>query len=174
MKYMKRAMVWAASNVTFSQTEMSARSYKWWKFVALIEGKVIFNNYFYSSTTCRHQWKVRRLMNELGIRIDETVTTSESLGNYTTLEELYLDSETQLCDAFLNEKLKAQDKYHERKERLKRQSVDEIAHNALKNGDKVYLNQDLTEVEVISKPALQSIDGDAYMSRPSTAKLSLV
>lgn len=88
MRHMKRANIYKASNVTFDPKTIKAYSYDWWCFVKVINGKVIFNDYNYSNTTIRHQRKVRRLMRELGIKIDLIIETRSSL-----------NSSTPLCDA---------------------------------------------------------------------------
>lgn len=68
-----KAGIYSASNVTFNPETMEAFSYHWWKFVDDINGKIVFNNYGYSPTTIKHQYKVRSVMRDLGIRIDLTV-----------------------------------------------------------------------------------------------------
>lgn len=79
MKYLKRMDIYKGSNVTFDLNLMEARSYDHWVFVAKIDEKIIFNNYAYSSTTQRHQSKVRSLLDNLGIQVDICVETSKSL-----------------------------------------------------------------------------------------------
>lgn len=89
MKLMKRTKIYKASNVTFNPETKQAYSYGWWRFVDVIEGKVVFNSYRYSNTTAWHQYKVRCLMEELGIKIDLEVSTSSSLSSANgCLEEL--------------------------------------------------------------------------------------
>lgn len=70
MKFSNKRKQYEASNVTFNALKCEAYSYAWWKFVALIGGKIVFNNYNYSPSTVKHQYKVRRLMADLGIKID--------------------------------------------------------------------------------------------------------
>lgn len=79
MKYNKMSGLYKGSNVTFNEETREAKSYNWWMFVKLVNGKVVFNNYFYSSTTNRHQAKVRQLLNDLGITIDYFVELKGSL-----------------------------------------------------------------------------------------------
>jgi hypothetical protein len=79
MKYFKRLKEYKASNVTFDPEMRRAYSYGWWEFVREINGTVVFNNYSYSPSTCRHQWKVRSLMSELGIEIGLFVNTRAGL-----------------------------------------------------------------------------------------------
>lgn len=81
MKYYKRLNVYKASNVEFDPNICAAWSYGWWKFVAVINGKVVFNDYNYSNTTLRHQYKVRRLLHDLGIEIDLVVEAPGGLQN---------------------------------------------------------------------------------------------
>lgn len=58
-------MIW--SNCTFNQDTLAAFSYDWWQFVKKIDGTVYFNAYHYSSTTNRHQSKVRSILDGMGI-----------------------------------------------------------------------------------------------------------
>lgn len=85
MKYFKRANIYKASNVTFNPETLKAYSYDWWCFVKPINGKLVFNNYYYSNTTCRHQQKVRGLLYDLGIKIDLIVSTRSCLDNTNAL-----------------------------------------------------------------------------------------
>ncbi len=70
MKFMKRAGIFKASNVTFNPETCQAYSYNWWRFVDIVNGKVIFNNYNYSPSTCKHQSKVRSVLESQGVKID--------------------------------------------------------------------------------------------------------
>ena len=81
MKHMKRSNIYQCSNYncTFSPTKIEAFSYRWWKFVGVVEGKVIFNDYRYSNSTSKHQSKVRRLMADLGIKIDISMSVPQGL-----------------------------------------------------------------------------------------------
>jgi hypothetical protein len=79
MKFSQKRQIFEASNVTFDQKTCSAYSYKWWKFVSKVNGKVVFNNFRYSPTTGKHQQKVRKLLADLGIKIDLEVTCADGL-----------------------------------------------------------------------------------------------
>lgn len=79
MKYFTRLNKYQASNVTFNPETQQAHSYGWWRFTDIIGGKLVFNNYYYSPTTCGHQWKIRRLLAELGIEIFLTVECPKGL-----------------------------------------------------------------------------------------------
>lgn len=135
MKYMKRKQVYQASNVTFNPKNTSAWSYGWWQFVKVIEGKVIFNDYFYSQSTNGHQSKVQRLLQTLNIKIDYIVEVHLGLQNYDSLEALFLDSEIELCDQFLHQeykKIRRAELAKERKaEALKKQLQEQFTLNTL-------------------------------------------
>lgn len=79
MKYLKRSKTYSGSNVSFDPIGMKAYSYGWWCFVKRINGKIVFNNYNYSNSTCKHQHKVGQLMRELGIKVDLYVSTNYAL-----------------------------------------------------------------------------------------------
>ena len=91
MKQLKNG-TFKASNVTFNPITMEAHSYAWWQFVRVIEGKIVFNNYKYSNTTARHQWKVRRIMNDLGIVVDFEANTCDSLRTYESFAKVVRNS----------------------------------------------------------------------------------
>lgn len=82
MKLMKRTGIYKASNVSFDPSSVEAFSYGWWNFVRKINGAVVFNNYSYSSSTSKHQSKVWRQMDALGIKIDLFVKTACDLRGY--------------------------------------------------------------------------------------------
>jgi hypothetical protein len=151
MKYFKRSGLYKASNVTFSADKIEAFSYGWWRFVGVVEGKVIFNNYGYSNSTRRHQWKVRRLMQDLGIKIDiemplaggilfenETRYKHGACIKGKTLAEMIVEAEETLCNQYLNQELKKQERYERAKirraeKRVKldaefKQNLDSITH----------------------------------------------
>lgn len=109
MKLMQRSQTYKASNVEFNPKTLVATSYGWWKFVAVVEGKVIFNAFNYSNTTVKHQYKVRSLLAELGITIDQEVRLPKGIVE-STLEELYLNAEEFECDEILNQELKKQER----------------------------------------------------------------
>jgi hypothetical protein len=79
MKYMKRANIYKASNVTFNAETHEAVSYNWWTFVKRINGALVFNNYGYSNSTRKHQSKVRTLLSELGLTIDIEISAHGGL-----------------------------------------------------------------------------------------------
>lgn len=75
----------------FYADEIRATSYGHWNFVKVIKGKVIFNDYNYSLTTSGHQWAIKWLMRDLGIKIDAYVYMCESLTDHN-FEQKALES----------------------------------------------------------------------------------
>lgn len=67
MKFSKKRNQFEASNVTFSPSELTAYSYRWWKFLGIVNDVLIFNVTNYSPTTRKHQIKVMREMEKRGI-----------------------------------------------------------------------------------------------------------
>lgn len=112
MKFMKRANIYQASNynVTYDPTTTEARSYRWWAFVKVIEGKIIFNSHRYSVSTSKHQSKVRSLMSQLNVHIDMFVDLRSGLQDISTLEELYFKEEVAQCQRFLSDELKREER----------------------------------------------------------------
>ena len=79
MKYFKRTNMYKLSNVTFNPENNESLSYDWWCFTKMIGGKLVFNNYNYSPSTIKHQYKVRALLHDLGIKIDLEVAVPKGL-----------------------------------------------------------------------------------------------
>jgi hypothetical protein len=103
MKNLKRQPnIYSASNVWFDSDTLNGVSYNWWYFVRKMHGKVIFNEYRYSNTTSKHQYKVRSLLQQLGIKIDIVVNVKESLTNIKleemTLKQLKAESDRQIVE----------------------------------------------------------------------------
>lgn len=71
----------------FYGDSIEATSYGHWTFVKVINGKVIFNDYNYSKTTRNHQWTIRSLLRNLGIKIDAEVNFRSSLTEWTFRED---------------------------------------------------------------------------------------
>ena len=62
MRYMKRSNSYKASNFQFFVDTKKAYSWDWWLFSTIHKGKLIFNNCFYSMSTCKHQSKALKLL----------------------------------------------------------------------------------------------------------------
>lgn len=127
MKFYPRLKVYKASQVTFNPETLDAHSYVWWRFVALIDGKVIFNNYRYSNTTSRHQFKVRRLMDQLGIKVDHFVQLPKGIKQGMTLAEIFTEAEETLCDQFLAEELNKQARNERARERRIQKKIEQAS-----------------------------------------------
>lgn len=83
LPYKPRKKIYESTNVYFDPETCQAYSYDWWRFVDKIDGLVIFNSYSYSRTTQKHQYKVRRLLAELNIKINIEVDAGCGLqGNF--------------------------------------------------------------------------------------------
>jgi hypothetical protein len=133
MKLMKRTSIYQCSNYncTFNPKTIEAFSYKWWKFVGIVDGKLVFNNYYYSPSTSKHQAKVRSLLNELGIKIDISMPIpgglpgswrrSYSYANTTdsdaSLQDLIVIAEEYECNKLLETLVKRQEQYQRTKAR---------------------------------------------------------
>jgi hypothetical protein len=149
MKFMKRAGIYQCSNYkcTFDPKRVEAWSYRWWQFVKRIEGKTIFNDYRYSPTTQGHQRKVRELLETLGVKIDITLPVPQGLQKFDSLSEIIEAAETHLCDEFLREELKREErsaKARERRRLNKIKSQVEVYDNGGETLDRytvVYLNE---------------------------------
>jgi hypothetical protein len=128
LKFKKKIGIYSSStgNCTFNPMTIEAHSYRWWKFVSKIEGKLVFNDYRYSNTTSKHQWQVRKLLNELGLKIDISIPLPQGIEDQC-LESAIEKSEEYLCNRYLAQKLKAQEKYQARKEQLKCQNTIQVS-----------------------------------------------
>lgn len=62
MRFMKRTNSYKASNFQFFVDTKKSMSYDWWLFSTIYKGKLIFNNAFYSQSTCGHQSKALGLL----------------------------------------------------------------------------------------------------------------
>ena len=85
MKKLVTKNVYKSANCLFNADEVAAWSYAHWQFVRVIQGKVVFNAYRYSNTTAKHQYRVRALMESLGVRIDVVANVRESLTRFSTV-----------------------------------------------------------------------------------------
>lgn len=70
MKFYKRLNHYKASNVILDLNELNAYSYEHWMFLTQVNTKLIFNSSTYSVSTTRHQTKVMRVLDKLGIKVD--------------------------------------------------------------------------------------------------------
>lgn len=64
MKYYNRLDVYRTSNNEVSIAKQYAYSYSWWKYWTVDNGISIFNNTYYSQSTCKHQREALALIRE--------------------------------------------------------------------------------------------------------------
>lgn len=124
----KNPTLYKAANVTFDASQIEAFSYGWWKFVKVIQGKIVFNEYSYSTTTSKHQYKVKALMRELGLEVDLYVKTKASLDKQTLKE---LNAETIKIETERENQIKENRKaaYQRRKAQMK-SAVEKVVESA--------------------------------------------
>lgn len=130
LTYKKRANIYTNStgSCTFNPVTLEAHSYRWWKFVAKVDGLVVFNNYNYSKSTCKHQLRVSQLLEDLGIKIDLFLSLPKGI-NSSSLEDMILKTEETLCDSYLRQQLKAQARYQRTKARKFKQKLEAYLEN---------------------------------------------
>jgi hypothetical protein len=117
MKFMKRSNTWKASNVTLDMSNLTAYSYNWWLFLKKINGYVVFNDYQYSTTTARHQFKIRRKLSEIGIAIDYTIKSPMGLNNLSSAVNYY-EIEKELLLEKINSSRTRKAKNQERRQQI--------------------------------------------------------
>lgn len=132
LTYKKKTNMYTNStgSLTFNPATKEAFSYKWWKFVAVVEGKVIFNNYPYSMSTSRHQRTIQNLLSQLNIKIDLKLPLSKGI-NGDCLQDIIIEAEELLCDQFLNEQLKKQFRYERAKQRKSAKKLKDYLENSV-------------------------------------------
>jgi hypothetical protein len=85
----KKAQRLVATNNYLDLGTLEAYSYDWWCYFRIIDGVAVFNDYNYSPTTNRHQRNMHSLLRTLGIRVDVTIRTRESMGDeYSLIDSL--------------------------------------------------------------------------------------
>lgn len=117
MMYFKRAGIYKASNVSFCPETCRAYSYSWWRFVDKIGGKVVFNNYNYSPSTNKHQQKMRRLLDFLGIKVDLNIKSPGGLQNLSSAVRCY-ELEIEALEALIKAPRTLKRKNLERKQEI--------------------------------------------------------
>lgn len=162
---MKRAGIYQGSNykVIFNPKTLEAFSYKWWRFVAVVEGKVIFNNYRYSNSTSNHQRKVRSLLGELGIKIDIAMPLSRGIHHGKPLAELIVEAEEQLCEQILREDIKKQERYVRAKHRKQAKKLTDYLETEVNFRD--YEIREASQFGKINKVAVHQVVEMGSMER---------
>lgn len=121
MKFIKTKNQYKASNVILDLNSNEAISYNWWVFFKKINGKNVFNDCKYSSSTIRHQYKVKKLLNDLNIKIDLFIDSRLSLKNELCLNDavLRLEIKNKNLLELINKKGTKKDKNKDRKKEIK-------------------------------------------------------
>ncbi len=114
MKYYKTLKCYKASNFYFSPETMHATSYRWYDLFKRINGQTVLNSYNYSPSTCKHISKMRKLANDLNIKIDLEIQAPRGLQNLDSAISLY---ESEIQDA----------KEHLLKPRIRQTTKDRLA-----------------------------------------------
>lgn len=166
MKYMKRSGLYQASNynVTFDPKTTKAYSYKWWAFVAVVDGLVVFNNFRYSVSTSKHQSKIRGLLNTLGIKIDvempipKGLQTIQGIEGKQAMRELIEIGEETLCLKFLEDEIKKQERYDRAKYKRKSKQLETYLETQVNFRD--YIIKPYAEYGVFNAIAVHQIVED--------------
>lgn len=133
MRYYKRLKVYKASHVEFDPINLNAYSYGWWRFLAVVDGKLIFNNFPYSRATMRHQGLVRRLLSDLNIKIDIEMPIPSGINSNYLFDELVVIAEEYLCSEYLESEAKREKRNERarlRRIQRKQQNIALISHAA--------------------------------------------
>lgn len=117
-------------SLTFNPETFEAHSYHWWKFVAKVEGLIVFNNYRYSVSTSKHQAKIRNLLRELNIKVDLELPLPKGI-NSSFLQDLIVEAEEYLCDEIGREELKRQDRNAKAKQRRFEKRLEHYLENVV-------------------------------------------
>lgn len=131
MKYMVRKQIYQAKNVTFDPKSLNAYSYDWWRFVGMVEGKLVVSNYRYSVTTAKHQRKVASLMSQLGITPDLVMPLSRGVRADQSLADMIIEAEEQLCDDFLRDMEKRDDRNEKARVRRIKMKLEDYLENTV-------------------------------------------
>lgn len=158
MKHLKRSNTYSNStgSNTFNPNTLEAYSYRWWKYLGKVEGKLVFNNYRYSVSTSKHQNETRSLMSQLGIKPDLYLPLPSGI-NSQSLQELIVTAEEYLCQKFLEQELKQQERNERAKYRRKVKKLEDYLNNSVCFRD--YEIRPKNEFGIVSKIAVhQCVD----------------
>lgn len=163
MKFMKRAQIYKGTNVTFNPKTLNAHSYDWWRFVAVVDGLIIFNDYRYSVTTAKHQRKVSSLMSELGIKADITMPLPRGIRHDQTLLEMIIEAEEEECDRLLQSFCKQDERNAKARQRRLEAKLTDYLENSVSFRD--YTIKPRSEFGVYNTVAIhQCVDSETLES----------
>ena len=106
MKYYSRLGQYKASNVTLNTAPLWATSYGYWYFLKRIDGKLVWNDYPYSTTTQAHQRKVMLQLRSMGIEPDIVVTCPRGLQELESGANYAREMQSQVLDSLGNPRRK--------------------------------------------------------------------
>jgi hypothetical protein len=88
MKYYKRLKVYKSSNGNnvVDLVNKTAFSYDWWQYLKDFNGKLVFNNYSYSSSTGKHQRDALTVLRQNNIKIDAFLEVPKGFQNHFWVE----------------------------------------------------------------------------------------
>ena len=91
MKYFKRLNVYKNSTGS-NKVDLSNRyaiSYDWWEYLKIINGILVFNSFYYSPSTSKHQSDCLRLLREHGLEPALRIESPKGLQNLNSAIEHY-------------------------------------------------------------------------------------
>lgn len=184
MKYFTRLKVYKANNVVFDPETLRAYSYNWWRFVDKIKGKVVFNNYTYSSSTSKHQSKVRSVLRELNIKVDYWIDAPKGLQDLNdALVYAYRNYFEAKADLLNPKRLKKLDdnkrarvqSYRDDIKAIRRlggtidlERIKSIAESVESNRVESYLSKLAKQADLESKSRLLTLNGDGMVNLDKT------
>lgn len=105
MKYYPKLNQYKASNVTYDATTEQAWSYEWYCLAERINGTMIVNSYSYSSTTIRHYYKIKKLLDNLSIKYLE-IEAPRGLQDLNASKLLYIGKVNQIKERLANTRIR--------------------------------------------------------------------
>ena len=130
MRFIKCRGRFEASNVCFYPDSLEGYSYDWWQFTVKYKGKVLFNDYNYSPSTCKHQNKVWSELNSRNIKIHLTLKFTNKgfqIGVEAVLKDEHVCTQKEIQDLKdLINKPKTHKKTNERRKETIKELLDHI------------------------------------------------
>lgn len=176
LNFKKRTNMYSntTGSLTFNLETCEAHSYRWWKFVAKVEGLVVFNSYNYSNSTSKHQSKIRSLLDQLNIKIDLFVQIPKGI-NSSSLQDLLLTQDEYLSEKFLRDEEKKITRNERAKQRRFKKKLEHYLENVVHFRDyeikprsqfgtynKIAVHQVVEDIENDVENALHSFHRDGF------------
>ena len=117
MKYFKRANIYKnySGDAIYHPETKEGFSYHWWQVCGVFKGKKVFNTYYYSNTTVKHQSAIRALFGS----VDLEVKAPKGLKDKAAIIRFYINENKQLR-RLINRPRTHKAKNQERAEMIKR------------------------------------------------------